>query len=51
MHYVYCYGLLLAARSRLDNLSQPFKGHSAAGLDRGDMTRALAILTVIVVLA
>ncbi len=50
MHDLFSNCLLLATRSRLDNLSQPFKGH-AAGVDRGDVTRALAILTVIVVLA
>ena len=50
MHDLFSNCLLLAARSRLDNLSQPFKGH-AAGVDRGDVTRALAILTVAVVLA
>ncbi|MGO8688321.1 MAG: hypothetical protein ACLQLG_01690 [Thermoguttaceae bacterium] len=49
MHDLFSHCLLLAARSRLDNLSQPFKGH-AAGIDRGDVTRALAILTVAVVL-
>jgi hypothetical protein len=50
MQHLLCDCLLLAARSRLDNLSQPFKAR-AAGLDRGEVTRALAIVAVVVVLA
>ncbi len=50
MHNLFSQCLLLAERSRLENLSEPFKRRSA-GMDPGEMTRALAILAVIIVSA
>ena len=50
MHNLFSQCLLLAERSRLDNLSEPFKRPSA-GMDPGEVTRALAILAVIIVSA
>jgi hypothetical protein len=50
MHELISRCLLLAQRSRLDHLSDPFKRPSA-GIDPRDVTRALAILAVIIVLA
>ncbi len=50
MRDLFSHCLLLAARSRLDNLSQPFRDRSNT-IDRGELTRALAILAVVIVLA